>query len=95
MEAIRPWVHPEERISVDFEDAFNLNAAVVDCTAQVVTLRLEANVLEIPHYYQNVVIPLRLVTVSEDPTRYTRNPDTPLRYGRLKLIVKSKRPATL
>lgn len=95
MEAIRPWIHPEERISVDFEDAFNLNAAVVDCTAQVVTLRLEANVLEIPHYYQNVVIPLRLVTVSEDPTRYTRNPDTPLRYGRLKLSVKSKRPATL
>lgn len=93
MEAIRPWIHPEERISVDFEDAFNLNAAVVDCTAQIVTLRLEANVLEIPHYYQNVVIPLRLVTVSEDPTRYTRNPDAPLRYGRLKLIVKSKRPA--
>lgn len=93
MEAIRPWIHPEERISVDFEDAFNLNAEVVDCTTQVVTLRLESNVLEIPHHYQNVIIPLRQVTVTEDATRYTRNPDAPLRYGRLKLIVKSKRPA--
>lgn len=93
IEAIRQWIDPEERISVDFEDAFNLNAEVVDCTTQVVILRLEANVLEIPHHYQNVVIPLRQVRVTEDPTRYTRNPDAPLRYGRLKLIVKSKRPA--
>ncbi len=92
-EAIRPWIHPEERISVDFEDAFNLNAEVVDCTTQVVTLRLEASVLDLPHYHQNVVIPLRLVTISEDPTRYTRNPDAPLRYGRLKLIVRKKRSA--
>jgi hypothetical protein len=92
-EAIRPWIHPEERISVDFEDAFNLNAEVIDCTTQIVTLRLEASLLDIPHYHQNVVIPLRLVTLSEDPTRYTRNPDTPLRYGRLKLIVRKKRPA--
>jgi hypothetical protein len=92
-EAIKPWIDPEERISLDFEDAFNLNAEVVDCTTQVVTLRLEASVLDLPHYYQNVVIPLRLVTISEDPTRYTRNPDTPLRYGRLKLIVRKTRPA--
>lgn len=93
MEAIRPWIHPEERVSLDFDDARNLNAEVVDCSEEVVTLRLEANVLDIPHHYQNVVIPLREVTISEDPTRYTRNPDAPLRYGRLKLIVKSKRPA--
>lgn len=92
-EAIRPWVHPEERISVDFEDAFNLNAEVVDCTTEVVILRLEASMLDLPHSHQNVAIPLRLVTISEDPTRYTRNPDAPLRYGRLKLIVKQKRSA--
>ncbi|QPD04461.1 MAG: hypothetical protein Nkreftii_002235 [Candidatus Nitrospira kreftii] len=92
-EAIRPWIHPDERISVDFEDALNLNAEVVDCSAQVVTLRLEATVLDLPHYHENVVIPLRLVTISEDPTRYTRNPDAPVQYGRLKLIVKQKRPA--
>ncbi len=91
MEAIRPWIHPEERISVDFEDAFNLNAEVVDCTTQVVTLRLEGGGLGVPHRYQNADIPLRNVTVTEDPTRYTRNPDAPLRYGRLKLIVKTKR----
>ena len=91
MEAIRPWIHPEERISVDFEDAFNLNAEVVDCTTQVVTLRLEGGVPGVPHRYQTVGIPLRTVTVTEDPTRYTRNPDAPLRYGRLKLIVKTKR----
>jgi hypothetical protein len=92
-ETIKAWIHPEERISVDFEDAFNLNAEVVDCTTQIVTLRLEVSVLDLPHYYQNVVIPLRLVTISEDPTRYTRNPDAPLRYGRLKLVVRRKRPA--
>lgn len=91
MEAIRPWIHPEERISVDFEDAFNLNAEVVDCTTQVVTLRLEGGAPGVPHRYQTVGIPLRTVTVTEDPTRYTRNPDAPLRYGRLKLIVKTKR----
>jgi hypothetical protein len=90
MEAIRSWIHPEERISVDFEDAFNLNAEVLDCTTQVVTLRLEGGGPGVPHRYQNVDIPLRTVTVTEDPTRYTRNPDAPLRYGRLKLIVKSK-----
>ena len=93
MESIRPWIHPEERISVDFEDAFNLNAEVVDCTTQVVTLRLEGGAPGVPHHYQNVDIPLRTVTVTEDPTRYTRNPDAPLRYGRLKLIVRSKRSA--
>lgn len=91
MESIRPWIHPEERISVDFEDAFNLNAEVVDCTKQVVTVRLEGGAPGVPHRYQNVDIPLRNVTVTEDPTRYTRNPDAPLRYGRLKLIVKTKR----
>lgn len=95
MEAIRPWIHPEERVSVDFADAFNLNAEVVDCSVEVVTLRLESSVLDMPHHYQNVVIPLREVTISEDPTRYTRNPDAPLRYGRLKLIVESKRPAVV
>ncbi|MDR4465510.1 MAG: hypothetical protein MRJ66_14690 [Nitrospira sp.] len=95
MESIRPWIHPEERISVDFEDAVNLNAEVVDCTTQVVTLRLEGGAIGMPHHYQNVDIPLRHVTVTEDPTRYTRNPDAPLRYGRLKLIVKSKRPAAV
>lgn len=95
MKAIRPWIHPEERISLDFEDAVNLNAEILDCTEQVVTLRLEASGLEIPHHYQDVGIPLREVSVTEDPTRYTRNPDTPVRYGRLKLIVHSKRPTTV
>ncbi|MGE0645994.1 MAG: hypothetical protein AB7P24_20260 [Nitrospira sp.] len=95
MEAIRPWIHPEERISVDFENAFNLNAEVLDCTTHVVTLRLEGGVPGVPHRYQNVDIPLRNVTVTDDPTRYTRNPEAPLRYGRLKLIVKSKRPTVV
>jgi hypothetical protein len=93
-EVIRPWIHHEERITVDFEDAFNLNAEVVDCTTQTVTLRLEAQRLGI-HHYQDAVLPLRQVTVTEDPNKYTRNPNTPVRYGRLKLIVKSKRPATV
>jgi hypothetical protein len=92
VEVIRAWIHPEERITVNFEDSWNLNAEVVVCTTQTVTLRLEAQRLGIP-YYQDVVLPIRQVTVTEDPSKYTRNPGTPVRYGRLKLNVRSKRPA--
>jgi hypothetical protein len=38
-------------------------------------------------------IPLSELEVSEDPTHYTCDPDKPLQFKRLLLIVKGKRPA--
>ncbi len=91
-EVIRAWVDPEERITVDFDDASGLNAEVIACTDHVVKLGLET---PFPHYRQRVVVPLGRVTVSEDPSRYTRNPNRPIRYGRLWLIINKKRPTGL
>jgi hypothetical protein len=53
---------------------------------------LETN---IPHIRQKLSIPLSEVEVSEDPTHYTRDPDKPLEFKRLLLIVKGKRPQIL
>ena len=38
LEAIRPWVDPEERITVNFLDEQGLNAEVTDCNDIVVDL---------------------------------------------------------
>ena len=90
-EVIRRWIDPEERVTVDFEDEKGLNAVVVECDEQTVSLLLET---AFPHYRQQVTLPLSALTVGEDKTHYTRDPEKPLRYGRLRLTVDEKRPLT-
>ncbi|HMS84896.1 MAG TPA: hypothetical protein PKD12_14705 [Nitrospira sp.] len=87
---ITPWINPEERITVQFDDQHDINTVVTDCTEQLVDLELETPV---PHLRQKLSIPLSELDVSEDPTHYTRDPDKPLQFKRLLLIVKGKRPA--
>ena len=86
---IRPWIDPEERLTVDFEDEKELNAVVTECTATIVTLALETS---FPHLRQEITLPLRDVEIGEDSARYTRDPEKPLRYGRLRLTIRHKRP---
>jgi hypothetical protein len=88
---IRRWVDPEERVTVDFDNERDLNGMVVDCDGQTVTLLLETVV---PHYKQHLILPLSMLSVGEDKTHYTRNPDKPLRQGRLRLTVHENRPQT-
>ena len=91
-ESIRKWIDPHERVTVQFDDQRDLNAEVRGCNEQVVALALETSV---PHVRQEISIPLSDVEVSEDPSHYTRDPDRPLRWKRLMLIVKGKRPAVV
>lgn len=91
-EVIRQWVNPEERISVQFDDARDLSAEVTGCTDQLVALALDTDV---PHMRQQLSIPLSKVEVAEDPSHYTRDPDLPLRRERLLLLVKGNRPAVI
>ena len=86
---IRPWINPEERITVQFEDQRDINTIVTGCSERLVDLELETN---IPHIRQKLSIPLSEVEVTEDPTHYTRDPDKPLQFKRLLLIVNGKRP---
>lgn len=87
---ITPWINPEERITVQFDDQRDINTVVSDCTERLVDLELETHV---PHMRQKLSIPLSEVEVSEDPSHYTRDPDKPLQFKRLLLIVNGKRPA--
>ena len=89
LKAIRPWIDPEERVTVSFLDEQGLNAEVTACNDVVVDLSLETPT---PHLKQHISIPLRSTEVSEDPSHYTRNPDRPLKLSRLKLLIKDKRP---
>ena len=86
---ITPWINPEERITVQFDDQRDINTIVTGCSERLVDLELETN---IPHIRQKLLIPLSEVEVSEDPTHYTRDPDKPLQFKRLLLIVQGKRP---
>lgn len=85
---IQPWINPDERVSVDFTDVKGLNAMVEGCTENVVHLIFQES---FPHVKERVTLPLRLVTVDEDPYHYTRDPDTPIRR-RLRLQADQKRP---
>jgi hypothetical protein len=87
---IAPWINPEERITVQFDDQRDINSEVIACTERLVDVALETTV---PHLRQKLSIPLSEIEVSEDPTHYTRDPDKPLQHKRLLLIVKGKRPA--
>jgi hypothetical protein len=86
---ITPWINPEERITVQFEDQRDINTVVAGCSERLVDLELET---PMPHIRQKLSIPLSEVEVSEDPTHYTRDPDKPLQLKRLMLIIKGKRP---
>jgi hypothetical protein len=86
---ITPWINPEERITVQFDDQRDINTVVSDCTERLVDLELETPV---PHLRQKLSIPRSEVEVSKDPSHYTRDPDKPLQFKRLLLIVKGKRP---
>jgi len=86
---ITPWINPEERITVQFDDQRDINSEVIACTERLVDVALETTV---PHLRQKLSIPLSEVEVSEDPTHYTRDPDKPLQLKRLMLIIKGKRP---
>ena len=86
---IRPWIDPEERVTVDFQDEKDLNAEVIECDGQTVTLLLET---AFPHYKQHLTLPLSMVSIGEDKGRYTRNPEKPLEYGRLRITVHESRP---
>ena len=89
VKAIRPWIDPEERITVNFLDEQGLNAEVIGCNDELVDLSLETRV---PHVKQHISVPLRRAEVSEDPSHYTRNPDRPLKHRRLMLLINDKRP---
>jgi hypothetical protein len=89
---ITPWINPEERITVQFDDQRDINTVVAGCSERLVDLELETPV---PHMRQKLSIPLSEIEISEDPTHYTRDPDKPLQLKRLMLIVKGKRPAIL
>ena len=87
---IRPWIDPEERVTVQFLDAPDLNATVTDCTDQLVDLSIETS--HVPHLRQQISIPLSQVEVAEDFSHYTRDPDRPLQRKRLMLVINEKRP---
>ena len=89
LKAIRPWIDPEERVTVNFLDEQGLNAEVTGCTDELVDLSLETRV---PHIKQHISVPLRRAEVSEDLSHYTRDPDRPLKHRRLMLLINDKRP---
>jgi hypothetical protein len=86
---IRPWINPEERVTVNFLDAPDLNTTVTGCTDQVVDLSIETQAL---HLKQNISVPLSQVEVTEDFSHYTRDPEQPLQHKRLMLVINEKRP---
>ena len=86
---IRQWIDPEERVTVHYLDAPDLNAEVTGCTDLLVDLSIETYV---PHMKQHISIPLSQVEVSEDFSHYTRDPERPLQQSRLMLVINEKRP---
>jgi hypothetical protein len=90
--AIRKWIDPNERITVQFDDQRDLSAEVTGCTDQIVSLSLDTTV---PHMRQEIALPLSAVEVSEDESHYTRDPARPLKWKRMMLIAQGKRPAVV
>lgn len=86
---IHPWIDPEERVTVHFLDAPDLNAEVTRCTEQLVDLSIETHV---PHMKQHISVPLSQVELSEDGFHYTRDPKRPLQSSRVMLVIDRKRP---
>jgi hypothetical protein len=90
--AIKKWINPEERVTVQFDDQGNISAEVTACTDQLVSLALDTTV---PHMRQKISLPLSSVEISEDHSHYTRDPDHPLKRKRLMLTAHGKRPAVV
>ena len=88
-EMIRQWIDPEERVTVDFLDEKNLSAMVTECTSDHVDIAIQT---KFPHLKQHISVPLSDVELGEDRTKYTRDPDKPLHYGRLQMFLNLKRP---
>ncbi|HQR14013.1 MAG TPA: hypothetical protein PKW52_00465 [Nitrospira sp.] len=86
---IRPWIDPQERVTVRFLDEQGVSAQVTDCNDALVTLSIETRV---PYMNQHTSIPLSQVELSEDLSHYTRDPDRPLARRRLMLVVHENRP---
>jgi hypothetical protein len=86
---IRPWINPEERVTVHFLDAPDLNTTVTGCTDQSVDLSIET---QVAHLKQKISVPLSQVEVTEDFSHYTRDPERPLQQQRLMLVINEKRP---
>lgn len=89
---IGPWIDPEERVTVQFLDARDLNATVTGCTDQLVDLSIETHV---PYMQQKISLPLSQVEVSKDASHYTRDPERPLQRQRLLLVINEKRPTII
>ncbi len=79
-------------MTVHFLDEKDLNAEVTGTTEELVELAIETKV---PHLKQRISVPLRLTEVSEDLGHHTRDPERPLQYRRLLLIVNENRPAVI
>ena len=90
-ELIKPWINPEERVTVDFADVKGLNAEVSGCTDNVVHLMFQE---AFPHMKERVTVPLRSLDVQEDPFHYTRDPEAPIK-ARLQLRIDQKSPEGL
>jgi len=90
--AIRKWIDPEERITVQFDDQRDLSAEVTGVSDQLVSLSLDTAV---PHVRQEISLRLSTVEVSKDVSHYTRDPERPLKRERLMLIAQGKRPAVV
>jgi hypothetical protein len=88
-EKIRPWIDPEERITVHFRDAEDLIAEVTGCSDELIDLSIETPV---PYMRQTISVPLSRIEISEDLGHYTRDPQRPLKRRRLMVVVNDKRP---
>ena len=89
---IHQWIDPEERVTVHFLDAPDLNSKVTGCTDQLVDLSIETHV---PYMTQDISVPLSQVEVAEDFSHYTRDPARPLQRQRLMLVINEKRPPVI
>lgn len=92
IEKIRPWIDPEERITVHFRDEQGLNAEVTGCSAELVDLSIETRM---SHMKQRISVPLSRTELSEDLSHYTRDPERPLKHRRLMLVIDDKRPPVI
>jgi len=68
---IRPWINPEERVTVRDLDAPDLNTTVTGCMNHVVDLSIETHVPDLRHH---ISAPPSQVEVAEDWSHYTRDP---------------------
>ena len=73
-QVIRPWANPEERVTVQFLDAPDLNSTVTGGTDQLVDRSIETHV---PYMTQDISVPLSQVEVAKDCSHDTQTPATP------------------